>query len=133
MILLDSHEYQNSISFQNIYDPERQIVSGTRRRSDFVTNNWKNLASDHAKGVPAGASPPTRLYLFLIERLTPGLYQYPHSALLLCGVPCGALRSLILPDQSEHSRLAPDRQPSFPQQLLRKVLTKRTAPCSSFP
>ena len=31
------------------------MLSGTRRRSDFMTNGWRNLASDHGRAVPAGA------------------------------------------------------------------------------
>ena len=32
------------------------MLSGTRRRFDFVANGWSNRDSNHNKAVPAGAS-----------------------------------------------------------------------------
>jgi hypothetical protein len=76
------------------------MLSGTLRRSDFMTNGWMNRASDHGKAVPAGAyhfpretrikmkSPPPD------KRYTDGYEQYHHVSMGNLLIQCH-LRLLI--------------------------------------
>ena len=46
MMQLEAVKAHDSSCFQNIYYPKRQMLSGTRRRFDFMTNGWKKGASN---------------------------------------------------------------------------------------